>query len=117
MTNKVKQLDKTFPVEYVKNGLNGTKAYKALRPNTNNAVAAVASTRLLKKDNVRKSIEALLPSEEKTMQVLREAYEAPKEKSISYKDLHKFWETDLKLRGKLQEKTQGTVNVGIIIKD
>lgn len=108
--------EEAFAAAYVANGLNGTQAYKSLRPDTSNQVAGVQSTRLLKKDNVVKSIEALLPSVEEELKVIAEALGTPRPKTIDWKDTHKFVETRLKLRGLLDKSDKSkSVNVGVFI--
>lgn len=113
-TNK-RLLEKAFPAEYIKQGLNGTRAYKALRPKTKLSNAREYASTLIAKPNVIKAIEALLPSEEETMAVLKDVYATEREDNISYKDLHKFWETDLKLRGKLKEGNTNNVQVNMVV--
>ena len=106
-------LEKAFPAEYIKQGLNGTQAYKALKPRIKLANARQQASLLIAKPHIQKSIEALLPSEEKTMSVLSDVYEAEREGKITFKDLHKFWETDLKLRGKLKDKETSGVSIAM----
>ena len=109
-------LEKAFPKAYIENNLNGRRTYKALKGNhIKDTTAGVEASKILAKPSVRKSIEALLPSEEKTMEILSDVYEARREKILSYKELHKFWETDLKLRGKLKEKGDSKTNIGIYV--
>ena len=117
MKKNREMLEKAFPAEYIKQGLNGTRAYKALKPSIKLANARQQASLLIAKPHIQKSIEALLPKEEESMKVLTDVYEAEREHKISYKDLHKFWETDLKLRGKLKDNSNTTVNVGVVIKE
>ena len=110
-------LEKHFPQAYIDAGLNATKAYKAIKRSTSPATARVEGSKALANPAIQRSIEALLPKEEETMKVLSDVYKQEREKVITFKDLHKYWETDLKLRGKLNDKSSNTVNVGIIIKE
>lgn len=113
--NNRRYSEKAFAVEYVKNGMNATQAYKKIRPSVKLSTANVEGTRALAKPSVKREIEALLPKEEETMRVLTDIYNAKREEKIQYKDLFKYWETDLKLRGKLQERNANTTNVAIVI--
>ena len=55
-----KALEKIFPIKYIENGLNGTKTYKAIRPNTPSATARVEASRILTKPNVQQALQELL---------------------------------------------------------
>lgn len=114
MTKARELLIKAFPAAYVASGLNGTHAYKSIKKRSKLSTARAEAPGILAIPSVQKAIEALLPSEDETMQVLRDAYSAKREDTMSYKDLHKFWETDLKLRGKLKDTGGNTTNVAII---
>ena len=86
-----------------------------IKKTTSYHTARVEGSRALANPAIQKGIEALLPSEEKTMEVLKDVYDAEREDKVSYKDLHKFWETDLKLRGKLKEGNTNNVQVNMVI--
>ena len=106
-------LERQFPKAYIENGLNATKAYMELKAPKSYKTATVEGSKLIAQPNIKRAIEDLLPKEEETMRILSDVYAAPREKELSYKELHKFWETDLKLRGKLKDKAQNEVNIGI----
>ena len=63
-TEKVKAnraiLEAAFPREYVRNGLNATKAYKALKQSTTILTARVEGSKMLAKPSVQRSISELL---------------------------------------------------------
>lgn len=100
-------IEKAFPAAYVANGLNGTEAYKSVKKNVkNDAVAAVASSRLLSRDNVQERILALLPSEKVEARVIRKALSAKPEDAMTWRDKHKYLETSLKLKGLLRNESQ-----------
>jgi len=111
-------LERVFAQEYVKNGMNGTKAYKAIRPHVTNESARSTAPTLLAKASVQKGILELLPSDDVEAGVIREALSAGrKDKSIEWRDIHKFLETSLKLKGYLQDKQQkSSLNIAIISK-
>ena len=117
--NAHNKLVKAFPVEYIKQGLNGTRAYKAIKDRQGEPVtlgsAGVASTRLLKDVNVQKSIMDLLPSDEVESGVLREAFKARRAKDISWKDLRGYTELSLRLKGYLDNDKKSSVQVAVII--
>ena len=50
---------KAFVIEYLKNGLNGSKAYKAVYNSKDDETAKVGASRLLTYDNVKKLIEEM----------------------------------------------------------
>ena len=112
--NKI--VEKAFAAEYVANGLNGTQAYKALRPAVSNKVASVTATRMLAKASTQKAIAELLPDVGEELEVISEALQTERPKTIDWKDTHKFIETRLKLRGLLDKNNkQMSVNIGVFV--
>ena len=117
-----KLLQKKFPAEYIKQGLNGAKAYQALKntpdKKVSTAVASVSANRLLNKANVQRDIIALLPDDIVESGLIKQALsQSSALKDITYKDAHKYLETSLKLKGYLNNKEQtGNVNVAFVIK-
>ncbi len=115
-----KHLEQAFPVAYIANGLNGTRAYKSLKDTkdikVSDKVAGVSATRLLAKDSVQDKIRALLPSEEIEAGVIRNALTGTIQREINWTERHKYLETSLKLKGLLSSQPQqGNTNIGIII--
>ena len=109
-------IEKAFAAKYVANGLNGTQAYKELRPSASSKVASVQATRLLAKDSTQRTIEALLPDVEEELEVITEALHTERPKTIDWKDTHKFVEMRLKLRG-LLDKSNNTkpISIGVFV--
>ena len=105
-----------FAAEYVRNGGNGTKAYQAISPHVDDNVAHMSASRLIRKDTVKKTILDMLPSDIKDKRVLDDAYKAARPNEIGWKDLHKFFETSLKLKGYLADKPPNTMNVALVIR-
>lgn len=115
-----KMLETAFPVAYVEQGLNGTRAYKSLKDTkekkVNDKVAGVMATRLLAKVSVQQRILALLPSEKVEAGVIRKALSGDITREINWTERHKYLETSLKLKGLLNNtQAQGNTNIGIII--
>ena len=115
-----KHLEMAFPVAYIANGLNGTRAYKSLKDTKDKKVdvktAGVSATRLLAKDSVQARILALLPSEEIEASVIHDALTGEIQREINWTERHKYLETSLKLKGLLNNtQQQGNTNIGIII--
>ena len=107
-------LEKQFAREFVSNGLNGTKAYKAIKAVKNDKVASVQASRLLSKDNVKKSIVDLLPDDSVETGIIKQAMQADRPTEISWKDLRGYVETSLKLKGHLSsDGNRQQVNIGI----
>ena len=108
---------KSFPVAYIENGLNGTKAYKSVKgQHIKSTSAGTEANKLLKIPEVQKAIVALLPREDEDTSVIKEAYNATRSQDISWKDLRGFTELSLRLKGHLNNNTdKPSVQVGIII--
>ena len=103
-----KNLEYAFPKAYIEQGLNGTKAYKALKPSAKESTARAESSRVLAKPNVQERILELLGDGTKESEVIKQAISAPKPKKIDWRDAHKFIETSLKLRGLLKDNAAST---------
>lgn len=109
-------LQETFPAAYVQHGLNGTRAYKSLKPYVSKDTARAEAPAILALPSVQERIRALLPSEEVESKVIRDALIAEVEEPMTHRDKHKYLETSLKLKGLLNNNTEkSTVQVGIII--
>lgn len=109
-------LEEAFPVAYVQNGLNGTKAYKQLKPQVTNGTARAEAPAILALPSVQERIRALLPSEKVESKVIRDALTAEVLEPMTHRDKHKYLETSLKLKGLLNNNTEkANVQVGIII--
>ncbi|MBR0471714.1 MAG: terminase small subunit [Methanosphaera sp.] len=84
---------KTFCQEYVKNGMNGTKAYMAAYPDSSEESARRQASRLLTNVDIQKYIEKLqsknedkaIMSVQDRMRWLTELVNSKKEKSVSNK--------------------------------
>ena len=109
-------LEEVFPIAYVASGLNGTRAYKSLKPNTTDKSAGVLASRQLEKVSVQERIRALLPSEKIEARVIKQALTGDIQHEINWTERHKYLETSLKLKGLLNNtQQQGNTNIGIII--
>lgn len=109
-------LERAFPVEYVKNGFNGTRAYLAIRPNASTETARVEASKTLAKHNVKKAIADLLPSDRYHRDIIKKALDQEVEMPMSWGDKHKFLRTSLELKGHLVgDKGRSSVNIGLII--
>lgn len=113
--NRKDFLQEGFPAQYIKEGLNGTRAYKALKPSVKLSTARAEAPGILALPSVQKAISELLPSVEEELGIISKALSTPKPNKIDWKDTHKFVETRLKLRGLLKDKAQSTSNIAIII--
>ena len=109
-------LGKAFPVAYVRNGLNATKAYKEIKKGAKDSTARTEGSALLANPDIRARIMALLPSEEIESGVIRQALTGTIEREINWTERHKYLETSLKLKGLLNNtQPQGNTSIGIII--
>lgn len=113
-------LEEAFPIEYVRQGLNGTAAYTAIKKARGERItpktAGVLASRQLAKVSVQERIRALLPSEEVEAGVIRDALLSRPKSPITYGEKHKYLETSLKLKGLLKaNEDKPSVQVGIII--
>ena len=105
-----------FPASYVAHGLNGTRAYKALKPYVSRDTARAEAPPILALPSIQERIRALLPSEKVESKVIHDALNAEVRRDMSWGEKHKYLETSLKLKGLLQNTTQqGSTNIGIII--
>lgn len=111
-----KNFERAFPKEYIANGLNAKRAYKALKGSVTDGTAEVGGSRMLSKPSVQKSIQELLRPVERDIELIHEALEAETPKAMEWRDKHKFIETSLKLRGLLQNNTPNTnVQVNMVL--
>ena len=113
-------IESLFAQNYVKNGLNGNAAYKAVRPNSTTQNAHVQSSRMLNRESVISKIRALLPLDVEDMEVIRSAYLAKRSENINWSELHKYVSTSLQLKGYLDKegnKLQQQVNVQLVVEN
>ena len=109
-------LREAFPASYVKNGLNGTKAYRELKPHVSKDTARAEAPAILALPSVQERIRALLPSEKIEARVIKQALTGDIQHEINWTERHKYLETSLKLKGLLNNtQQQGNTNIGIII--
>lgn len=113
-------LERAFPAEYIKHGLNGTRAYQAIKARQGTSItrqsASILASRQLDKVSVQDKIRALLPSEETEAGVIRDALATKPRKDMSWGEKHRYLETSLKLKGLLKNTDdKSSVQVGIII--
>ena len=117
MSKKNKQLlHNAFPAAYIESGLNGSKAYKAIKVHAKDTTARTEASKLLATPNIQERIKAMLPSEEVEGRVITQAITAEIKEDMTWKDKHKYLETSLKLKGLLKTANdKPSVQVGIII--
>lgn len=111
-------LERQFPLEYIANGLNGTRAYKAIKVNATEQTARVEASRLLAKPNIQKTILELLPSDEVESRVIKQALSTKPRKEMSWGEKHRYLETSLKLKGYLKDNSNtNNIQVNMVIKE
>lgn len=110
-------LEQQFPVEYIRNGLNGRKAYRAIRPSASEGTAGVEASRLLTKPKVQKRLMELLPNDEVESDIISSALSSKITQPMTWKDKHKYLVTSLTLKGYLKDKPQNQTQVNIIIEN
>lgn len=116
MKKNREHIEKAFPVEYVKSGFNGTRAYRAIRSNATAGTAAVESSNLLRKPNIKKAIAELLPSDRYHRDIIKKALDTEPSEPPTWSDKHKYLRTSLELKGLIGDSTKNTnVNIGLII--
>lgn len=113
--NKALQKKKLFAKAYVSNGLNATQAYKAVNPKAKNNTANVQGSVMLNKPATQKEIIKLLPTDNESMAIIKEAYHAKRPTSIDWNNLHKYMTTDLTLKGLINTKEDKTPNVNVAL--
>lgn len=110
-------LHKEFAKEFVANGLNAKQAYKAVKKTTNDRVAEVKGSLLVRKDEVKYEIAKLLPPDNVETGIITKALKAETPREISWKDKRQYAELSLKLKGHLQhDNNNKSTNIGIFIK-
>lgn len=115
-TVKGELIEEAFAAQFVRNGMNGLQAYKAIRPTTSDANAGVQSSRMLKSPSVLDKVRALLPSDTADLAVIRDAYNAPREETIKWSDLQRFVRLSLELKGYLgAEKDKTQTNIALVV--
>jgi len=109
-------LEKVFPVAYIQQGLNATRAYKQIKCAASYETARVEGSRILAKPAIQRRIQELLPDDGVEAGVIRDALYTKPFKGISWAEKHKFLETSLKLKGYMTaERADNDTNIGIII--
>jgi len=104
-----------FADEYIKNGMNGTHAYKAVAPHVSDPTAGVAATRMLKRDRVRKAIQDRLPSDSVISRVIKDSIIQNPEDKLTHDIRYKYVNLALKLKGYLNDKHDSNVNIGLYV--
>ena len=105
-----------FARHFVEKGFNATRAYKAISPLVTEKSAGVEGSNYLADPRVQQRILELLPTDDAESKIFTEAYNAKRKRNIEWKDLHKYMETSLKLKGYLnQDQTKPSVNIGLVI--
>lgn len=107
--------EEAFARHFVFNGLNATKAYKAISPDVTRESALVLGHRFLKRKTVQNKIMELVPDEASDLTIIKNAYNAKKPKVIAWSDLHKYLETSLKLKGKLDNPPDNSVKIALVV--
>ncbi len=107
-----------FAREYFKNGLNAKEAMKVVNPNLEgNSLNSMASG-MLKKPEVLKILYGLLPSIEEDVSLIQKAYAAKLPENIAFKDVYKYLELSMKLKGIIDDKKDQTdVKIGLVIEN
>ena len=102
-----------FADAYIKNGMNGTKAYQAVVTTVGPRTAEVQAHRLLSKDKTKKAIADRMPSDALLSNVIKEAITEKPKQDIDWSTKHKYIVTALKLKGYLKDEHNTSVNVGL----
>ena len=102
-----------FAEAYVKNGMNGLQAYKAVSPQVTDNTAGVQSTRMLKKPRTVKAIQDRLASDKTISSIINTAITEIPKQPMDWSTKHKYIVTALKLKGYLQDEHNTSVNVGL----
>jgi hypothetical protein len=107
-----------FAREYFKNGLNAKEAMKVVNPNLEgNSLNSMASG-MLRKPEVLKILYSLLPSVEEDVSLIQKAYAAKLPQNIAFKDVYKYLELSMKLKGLIDDKKDQTdVKIGLVIEN
>lgn len=114
---KRKTLEALFPAKYIENGLNGTKTYQAIRPNTPANSAKTEASLILRKPNVQEALQELLAENNLTV---NETMKIHHRNLIQNKNLHVSQtavQDVYKLSGLLNNRDNSTqVNIAMVIK-
>lgn len=102
-----------FADNYIKEGMNGKRAYQKLRPKVKDTTAMVEASKLLTKPKVQKAIADRMPSDSKLSSIISTALEEKPKQDIDWSTKHKYLVTALKLKGYLNDEHTSTVNVGL----
>lgn len=107
--------EQIFAENYLKARRNGTEAYMMTFGTSNRGTASVEATRMLQNPNVVNKIKALLGDTGLAESRIFEALNKPVNEEMTWKALQGFARLSLELHGKLADKSNKSVNVGIII--
>lgn len=110
-------LEQRFPLEYIAQGMNATRAYKALKPHVINTTANVEGTKTLAKPSVQQALQELLQENNltvgETMKIHRRNLLQKKNLHVSQTAVQDVY----KLSGLLNNRDNNTqVNIAMVIK-
>ena len=105
---------KAFADEYLLD-FNASRAYKKIYKQDNDKTCEVSASKLLSNTKVRKQVLDRLPSEIKTADIITKALNRKTPDNISWKDIHRFVNTALKLKGYLGDKPQTDIKIGLVV--
>ena len=103
--------------EYVNNGFNIKRALLSVRNYLTEHSAEVLGSLLLRNLEFQKALNNIIPTDVDDYEIIQAAYKAKRKTGISYAELHKFLETNLKLKGKLSTDNKPNVNIGLFIQN
>lgn len=107
-----------FAREYFKNGLNAKEAMKVVNPNLEGSSLYSSASSMLRKPEVLKILYNLLPSVEEDVSMIQKAYAAKLPQNIAFKDVYKYLELSMKLKGLIDDKKADTdVKIGLVIEN
>ena len=110
-------LEALFPAKYIENGLNGTKAYQAIKPHVKDTTANVEASRVLAKPNVQAALQELLKENKlslgETMKIHRRNMIQDYDLSTSQRAVQDVY----KISGLMNNSDKGqTINIAMVIK-
>ena|SRR3990167_3719222 len=114
-----KVLEREFPKQYVAHGLNGTRAYKALKDRkdkpVDNNVAHVMAHRLLQKDTVQQGIADIMSGGGMDIGSIQAIHRRNMKQDKHLPTSQKAVETAYTLHGLLRSDTHTSTNIALII--
>src|SRR3990167_8014157 len=112
-------IEREFPKQYIAHGLNGTRAYKALKDRQDKPVslkvAGVMATRLLEKDSVQRGIAEIMSGNGMDIESIQAIHRRNMRQATHLPTSQKAVETAYSLHGLLRNDTQGNTNIALII--